>query len=264
MFVYPQINPVALDLGVVQIHWYAIMYLLGFLVAWMLGRWRARQVGSHWTARQVDDLIFFAAIGVIVGGRIGYMLFYDWLSLTHDPLSLLKIWQGGMSFHGGLLGVGVALIIFARRRHKYFLEVTDFIAPLTPLGLGFGRIGNFINGELWGRVTDVPWAMVFPYVDALPRHPSMLYEALLEGGVLFGLVWWFSAKPKPRGAVTGLFLSGYGLIRFLVEFVREPDSHLGFLFGWVTMGQLLSLPMIIAGVILLVWAYQRGGQCGNT
>jgi phosphatidylglycerol:prolipoprotein diacylglycerol transferase len=206
---------------------------------------------------QIDDLVFFGAIGVIVGGRLGYMLFYkpaEWLA---DPLLVLRVWEGGMAFHGGLIGVIVAMAWFARRRGRPAFEVLDFIAPVTPIGLGAGRLGNFINGELWGRVTDVPWAMVFPAAGPRPRHPSQLYELALEGVVLFVVLWWFSARPRPRMAVSGLFLLLYGIFRFLVEFVRMPDAHLGTLaLGWVTMGQVLSLPMALAGVVLLVLAYR--------
>ncbi|NKB47453.1 MAG: prolipoprotein diacylglyceryl transferase [Legionellales bacterium] len=263
MLIYPEINPVAIQIGSIQIYWYALMYLSAFAFAWGLGRYRAWQSYRGWSDKQVDDLIFFAAIGVIVGGRVGYVLFYNTSALWQDPLSLIRVWQGGMSFHGGLLGVITALGIFTYWQRKNFWDVADFIAPLAPLGLGLGRIGNFINGELWGRVSDVPWAMIFPHVDEWPRHPSMLYEAILEGLILFVVIWWFSAKLKPRAAVTGLFLLTYGVLRFAVEFVREPDRHLGFLWSWVTMGQLLSIPMIIGGIGLMIWAYQRESSCNN-
>lgn len=250
-----QIDPVAIDLGFMQVHWYGLMYLFGFVAAWLLARHRAESIGL--SKALVEDLLFYGALGVIVGGRLGYAIFYDLAANLDNPLNILKIWQGGMSFHGGLLGVLLAVWLFARKTGKTFFQITDFIAPLVPLGLLFGRIGNFINGELWGKVSDVPWAMVFPSGGPLPRHPSQLYEALLEGLVLFILVWWFSAKPRPRAAVSGLFLLGYGSFRFIVEFVRVPDPQYGYLaFNWLTMGQLLCLPMIVAGLALMIWAYR--------
>ncbi len=253
---YPQIDPVALSLGPLSIHWYGLMYLLAFAFVWLLGRFRANR--SDWQANQFDDLLFYGAIGVIIGGRLGYALFYDLPASLANPLSLLKIWQGGMSFHGGLLGVLVAFWYFGRKTGKRFFEVSDFIAPLVPIGLMLGRIGNFINGELWGRVSDVPWAMVFPGAGPLPRHPSQLYQAALEGLLLFIILWFYSAKPRPRAAVSGLFLLGYGVFRFIVEFVRVPDPQYGYLaFGWLTMGQILCLPMILGGIAMMVWAYRR-------
>ncbi|ROR34657.1 prolipoprotein diacylglyceryl transferase [Inmirania thermothiophila] len=258
MLRHPDIDPVAIRLGPLQVHWYGIMYLVGFAAGWWLGRRRAARSGSGWSAREVDDLVFYVALGVILGGRLGYVLFYGLDAFLARPLSILEVWKGGMSFHGGLLGVAVALGLFARRFGKPLLALADFVAPLVPVGLGAGRIGNFINGELWGRPTALPWGMVFEGAGPLPRHPSQLYEAFLEGVVLFALVWWFSARPRPAGAVTGLFLLLYGGFRFLVEFVREPDAHIGFVaFGWMTMGQLLSLPMIAAGAGLLLWALRR-------
>ncbi len=260
MLMYPSIDPVAVKIGPLQVHWYGLMYLAGFLGAWWLGRVRATRPGSPFTVLQISDVLFYGAMGVVLGGRIGYMLFYDLPNFLHDPVLLLKIWQGGMSFHGGMLGVFFAMWLYGRQINKGFFTVTDFIAPLVPIGLFAGRIGNFINGELWGRPTDLPWGMVFPYVDNLPRHPSMLYEALLEGPVLFTLLWLYSSRPRPTMAVSGVFLIGYGCFRFLVEFVRQPDPQLGYLaFGWLTMGQVLSTPMIIAGVALLVYAYKRVG-----
>lgn len=254
----PQIDPIAIQLGPLAIRWYGLMYLIGFAAAWWLGRRRARRDGSGWRAEQVDDLVFYAALGVILGGRVGYVLFYGFEQLLADPLYLLRIWQGGMSFHGGLLGVLVAAWLFGRKHGFGFFGTTDFVAPLVPLGLGAGRIGNFVNGELWGRVSDVPWAMVFAHAGPLPRHPSQLYEALLEGLVLFLLLWFYSARPRPRMAVSGLFLVGYGAARTAVEFAREPDAHLGFLAGgWLTMGMLLSVPMVIAGAVLMGLAYRR-------
>ncbi len=258
MILYPNINPIALQLGPIKVYWYGLMYVIGFLAAWLLGVWRAGRPDSGWTKEQVGDIIFYCALGVIIGGRIGYMLFYAWPELVQDPLSLFKIWQGGMSFHGGLLGVIVSIGWFGKRRQKPFFAVADFIIPLVPIGLAAGRLGNFINGELWGRVTDVPWGMVFPRGGSAPRHPSQLYEFFLEGVVLFILLWWFSAKPRPRMAVSGLFLLGYGVFRFFVEFFRQPDIQMGYVaFGWMTKGQLLCIPMIIAGLAFLVFAYRR-------
>ena len=254
--VYPTIDPVALSLGPIHIHWYGLMYLFGFTGAWLLGRARAERYG--WTAEQVEDLLFYGAIGVILGGRLGYSLFYDLESNIANPLNIFKIWQGGMSFHGGLLGVMAAFWLYSRKTGKTYFEISDFIAPMVPIGLFFGRIGNFINGELWGLVSDVPWAMVFPNGGPLPRHPSQLYEAGLEGLVLFIILWFFTIKPKPAGAVSGLFLLLYGLFRSLVEFVRIPDQQYGyFAFDWLTMGQILSLPMILLGTFILLRAYRR-------
>ncbi|MBL1458750.1 MAG: prolipoprotein diacylglyceryl transferase [Methylophaga sp.] len=253
---YPQIDPVALELGPLAIHWYGLMYLFGFVAAWMLARSRANDHG--WEKSQVEDLLFYGAIGVIIGGRIGYALFYDLPNVINNPLNLFKVWQGGMSFHGGLLGVLLAIWLFGRKTNRSFFEISDFVAPLVPLGLFFGRIGNFINGELWGRVSDVPWAMVFPTGGPLARHPSQLYQAMLEGLLLFIILWWFSAKTRPRAAVSGLFLLGYGGFRFIAEFFRVPDPQYGYLaFDWFTMGQLLCVPMVIAGLIMMIWAYQR-------
>jgi len=257
---YPDISPVAVSLGPVAIHWYGIMYLLGFVAVWWLGGLRARRPDSGWTAEEVPDLLFYGALGVILGGRLGYILFYNFDLFLADPLMLFRIWQGGMSFHGGMLGVFVGMWLFGRKTGRSFFQVTDFMAPFVPIGLGAGRIGNFINGELWGRPTDLPWGMVFPFVDNQPRHPSMLYEALLEGLVLFIILWFFSAKPRPRCAVSGMFMLFYGLFRFGVEFVRQPDAQLGFLaFHWLTMGQLLSAPMVLFGIYLLMRAY-RGNR----
>lgn len=258
MLIYPDIDPAIVRFGGFAVHWYGMMYLIGFLAGWWLGRVRARRPDSGWQPVEIGDLLFYVALGVILGGRIGYILFYNFGLFLDDPLMLFRIWQGGMSFHGGLIGVLLAMWLYGRRTGRTFFQVADFIAPLVPIGLGAGRIGNFINGELWGRPTDLPWGMVFPFVDNQPRHPSMLYEALLEGLVLFIILWWFSSKPRPRMAVSGLFLLCYGVFRFAVEFVREPDRQLGFIaFDWVTMGHILSTPMILFGALLLWLAYSR-------
>ena len=260
LFEYPYIDPVAISIGPLQLRWYGLMYLAGFLTAWLGMRARAKQPWSPVKPGQVDDLIFYGALGVIVGGRIGYMLLYPSgrEDLFDNPLSVFKIWEGGMSFHGGLIGVLVACGLFARQIGQPYFAVTDFIATWVAPGLGFGRIGNFINGELWGATTraDAPWAVI---VDGVPRHASQLYEAFLEGLVLFSVLFVFSAKPRPLMAVSGLFLLLYGVFRILVEFVRLPDNPPGYLaFGWLTMGQVYSAPMVIAGAVLLVLAYRRG------
>jgi phosphatidylglycerol---prolipoprotein diacylglyceryl transferase len=261
MFVYSHPDPIALSLGPLHVRWYGLMYLLGFLAGWFLARRRAAQPGSTWTPAAVDDLIFYCALGVIAGGRLGWMLFYGTERILAEPLSILRIWEGGMSFHGGLLGVIIALLLFARSRGRHIADVFDFTAPLPAIGIGAGRIGNFINGELWGKPTDVPWAVL---VDGVALHPSQLYEALLEGLVLFLIIWWYTARPRPRWAPSALFLVCYGVFRFAVEFVRVPDADIGYLmFDWVTMGQVLSLPMIIGGLALLGVAYRRKEPSGN-
>jgi phosphatidylglycerol:prolipoprotein diacylglycerol transferase len=252
MIAYPDIDPVALDLGVVKVHWYGLMYLIGFAGAWWLGVRRASLPESEWKKEQVADLIFYGALGVVLGGRIGYILFYNFPAFLENPLILFKIWQGGMSFHGGMLGVFVALFLFARKTHKTFFQVSDFIAPMVPIGLGAGRVGNFINKELPGRVADanIPWTMDFG--DGLARHPSSLYQALTEGLLLFVILWWVSSKSRPRMMVSAAFMIGYGCFRFFTEFFRTPDAHIGFdAFGWMTRGQELSIPMILFGLYLL-------------
>ena len=260
MLMHPNFDPVAIAIGPVKVHWYGLMYLIAFAGGWWLGCVRARDAWRGWSRDAVGDVLFWIALGVIAGGRLGYMLFYDVERLLANPLSVFMVWQGGMSFHGGLIGVLVAMWWFARTRGRGFFDVADFIVPLAPLGIAAGRFGNFINGRLWGKPSDLPWAMVFhdPRAGDVARHPSQLYEALLEGVVLFVVLWWFTRRPRPAMAASGVFLVGYGLARTLVEFVRVPDAHLGYLaFGWVTMGQVLTLPMIAAGAVLAVMAMRR-------
>jgi len=274
MLQYSSIDPIALQLGPLAIRWYGLMYLTGFVGGWWLVRRRAAQGNAPCSVVQVDDLLFYTALGVILGGRVGYMLFYGWDQVVDNPLNLLKIWQGGMSFHGGLLGVVVAMFLYARKIGCSLVELTDTIAPVVTIGLGAGRIGNFINGELWGRPTDLPWGMQlqcreFPDVCfnqlglppgtavTPPLHPTSLYEATLEGLVLFVILWTFSSRPRPTFAVSGLFLLCYGVFRSAVELVRMPDAHIDYLaFGWVTMGQVLTLPMILGGILALWFAYR--------
>jgi phosphatidylglycerol:prolipoprotein diacylglycerol transferase len=255
---WSSIDPVALQIGPLAIRWYGLMYLIGFAAAWWLGHRRARLPGAVIQPGQVDDLIFYGALGVMLGGRVGYMLFYGREQLFAEPLSIIRIWEGGMSFHGGLLGVIAAMGLYARSARLSFLPLMDFVAPLVPIGLGAGRIGNFVNGELWGKPTDVPWAVL---VDGVARHPSQLYEAVLEGLLLFIALWLYSRRPRPVMSVAGLFLLGYGLARFAVEFVRLPDAHIGYLAGgWFTTGMLLTLPMIAGGLLMLALAYGRQGS----
>ena len=261
MLIHPQFDPVAIAIGPLAVRWYGLMYLIAFLAFMFLGRYRARQnVLNGWLPRDVDDLLFFGVIGVIVGGRLGEVLFFQPGYYFSHPLEIPAVWKGGMSFHGGFLGVLAAVWYYARKSDRAWLDVTDFIAPLIPLGLAAGRIGNFINGELWGRPADpsLPWAMIFPQVDNLPRHPSQLYQAGLEGLALFVLLWWFAARPRPRGAVSGAFLIGYGVFRSVAEFFRNPDEGIfGVLTFGISMGQWLSLPMILAGAALMIWSYRR-------
>ena len=254
---FPAIDPVAFSIGSLQLRWYGLMYLLAFFVGWGLARWRASRPGSGWKTVDVDDLLTFVMLGVILGARLGYVLFYDLPAYIDDPGEILRIWNGGMSFHGGLLGVLCAFWYFARTRKKSFLEVSDFIAPLVPQGLFWGRMGNFINGELWGKVSDVPWAMVFPTGGPWPRHPSQLYEAGLEGLALFILLWLYSRKPRPVGRTAALFAVGYGVARFASEFFREPDAFLGLQAFGLSRGQWLTLPLFIVGAAVWIWAGRR-------
>jgi phosphatidylglycerol:prolipoprotein diacylglycerol transferase len=263
MLVHPQFNPIALSLGPLAIRWYGLMYVVAFAIFVLLGRVRVKQgLSRGLTANDIDDLLVWGVAGVILGGRIGYVLFYKAAYYASHPLEIFAIWQGGMSFHGGFLGVLIAMWLYSRRRKIAWLDLMDVIAPLVPLGLASGRLGNFINGELPGRVTDLPWGMWFPQVDRTPlaRHPSQLYQFALEGVLLFVVLWLFSKKPRPVGAVTALFLIGYGLLRFVAEFARAPDDFLGLLALGFTMGQWLSAPMFLAGVALMAWAYRRGSS----
>jgi len=258
--VHPQFDPIAFSLGPLSIHWYGIMYLLGFLAGQYLGIWRAgRDAWRNFSADEVKDLLFYIVVGIIIGGRFGYVFFYHMDLFLQNPLYLFKINEGGMSFHGGFLGVAGAVILFARKTHKAIFSVGDFVAPLVAPGILFGRFGNFLNGELWGRPTDVPWAMIFPQAgDALARHPSQLYQMAGEGLLLLVFLWWWSAKPRPRMAVSAMFMIGYGLLRTAAEFFRQPDAHIGYLMGgYLTQGMLLSLPMIVLGAAMMVFAYRH-------
>ncbi|WP_269506047.1 prolipoprotein diacylglyceryl transferase [Burkholderia sp. IMCC1007] len=289
MIIHPNFDPVAIHLGPLAVRWYGLMYLVGFIAAIVVGRIRLKLphvAAQGWTAKDIDDMMFYGVLGTVLGGRLGYVLFYKADFYFAHPLDIFKVWEGGMSFHGGFLGVTLAMVLFAWQRKRNWLQVTDFVAPMVPTGLAAGRLGNFINGELWGRVTDpsAPWAMMFPgamrddaawlpkhpalveqwhladvfmQYQMLPRHPSQLYEIALEGIALFFVLFFFARKPRPMGAVSALFLIGYGLARFTVEFAREPDDFLGLLALGLSMGQWLSLPMIIAGIALMVWAYRR-------
>ena len=273
---YPDIDPIIFSLGPVAVRWYGLTYLAAFVLCWWLGNRRADRPGSGWNRQEVSDLVFFGAIGAVLGGRVGYTLFYGFEQLLRDPLFILRIWEGGMSFHGGLLGCLLGLWWFGRRTGRQFLEVSDFAAPLVPLGLGFGRLGNFANTELPGRATYSVFGLVYPCAadairainpvclgewESFARHPSPLYQAFSEGLVLFAVIWMFSARKRPVGMVSGVFLCSYAVLRLGTEFFRQPDSHLGFIaFEWLTMGQLLSLPMFIAGILLVVFAPKHIGN----
>ncbi|CAB1370680.1 prolipoprotein diacylglyceryl transferase [Denitratisoma oestradiolicum] len=260
MLIYPQLDPVALRLGPLAVHWYGLMYLAGFILFVVLGRVRmARGLAPGWSRQDIDDLLFYGVLGVILGGRLGQVLFYEPGYYLVHPAEILAVWKGGMSFHGGFLGVLVAMALWGKKTGRSFFQVTDFIAPLVPTGLLAGRIGNFINGELWGRVADpaLPWSMIFPHVDTLPRHPSQLYQAGMEGLLLFLILWFYGARPRPLRALSGAFLVGYGVFRWLGEYFREPDAGI---FGHsytVSMGQWLSLPMVLIGVLLIFIAYRK-------
>ncbi|RRO11141.1 prolipoprotein diacylglyceryl transferase [Pectobacterium aquaticum] len=276
---FPQFDPVIFSIGPLALHWYGLMYLVGFVFAMWLAVRRANKPGSGWTKDEVENLLYMGFLGVFVGGRLGYVLFYAFPSFLENPLYLFKVWDGGMSFHGGLMGVICVMLWFAHRTKRNFFQVADFIAPLIPFGLGAGRLGNFINGELWGRVTtDTPWAMLFPgsrsedmmlavsnpqwqaifnQYGMLPRHPSQLYQMMLEGVALFIILNLFIRKSRPMGSVSGLFLIGYGTFRIITEFFRQPDAQLGLFGDLFSMGQILSLPMVIAGILMMVWAYRR-------
>ena len=258
MLVFPQFDPVAISIGPVKIHWYGVMYLIAFGGAWILANSRKDKFNYEWSKDQISDLVFYGSMGAVLGGRLGSVFFYNFDRFLGDPLWLFRVWEGGMSFHGGFLGVIVAVFFYSKSIKKEFWESIDFVAPCVPFGLGAGRLGNFIGGELWGRPTEVSWGMIFPHVDDLARHPSQLYELALEGIILFIIVWWFSSKQRPRMAVSGVFAFFYGVFRFFIEFFREPDLQIGFLFfDWLTMGQLLSLPMVFVGLLLVLLAYRN-------
>lgn len=258
MLIAPDIDPVAIKLGPLKVHWYGLMYLAGFVSAWWVGQWRAKNIDTSWKPQEIGDLIFYFALSIIIGGRLGYVIFYNPSYYLSHPLEVFYIWTGGMSFHGGMLGGLAGFYLYARHTSRQFLQAVDFGVMMVPLGLFFGRLGNFINQELWGKVTDLPWGMVFRTGGPLPRHPSMLYEAFLEGIVLLVLLWIFMRKPRPVGAATGLAIMGYGFFRSMVEFVRVPDAHIGYLaFDWLTMGHVLSFPMVLGGAALIWWAYRR-------
>lgn len=262
MIAYPAIDPVAIDLGFVQIHWYGLMYVFALVAGWWLCVQRAKKPFYPMKPEHIEDLVFYCAMGIILGGRVGYVLFYGMDSFLENPLWLFKVWEGGMSFHGGFLGVMIAMYVYGRKTKIKTFDWLDFVAPVFPLGLAFGRFGNFIGGELYGRAADVPWAMVFPTDEAqIARHPSQLYQAAMEGFLLFLILMWFARKPRPRFAVSGAFGLGYGIFRTFAEFFREPDAHIQFdLFGWVTRGQLLSLPMIVIGAAMIGFAYSNANK----
>ncbi len=264
MLIHPDFNPIALQLGPIKVHWYGVMYLLGFLSFWLLAKRRLRDrpfVHFGWTTRDIEDLLFAGVLGVILGGRSGYVLFYQPLYYFSHPAQIIAVWDGGMSFHGGLLGVMAAAWWFARTRRVNWLDLMDFVAPMIPPGLAFGRLGNFINGELWGRASPAwwPWGMIYPESGSMvPRYPSELIELALEGVVLFAALWWLSRRERPRGFIAGSFALGYGVARFVAEFTRQPDAFLGYLWGGLSMGQLLSLPLIALGALMVGWSVRSG------
>jgi phosphatidylglycerol:prolipoprotein diacylglycerol transferase len=269
MLIHPHIDPVALQLGPVAVHWYGLTYLAAFGLFLWLGSRRLRaapfanpQGQIPWSYPDVEDLLFLGVMGVVLGGRLGYCLFYKPLYYASHPLEVLAVWQGGMSFHGGMLGVIAAMAWFARSRQRSFWQVADFVAPCVPTGLAAGRIGNFINGELWGRLADpaLPWGMVFRGAGDAPRHPSQIYQFLLEGLLLFALLWWYASTTPKQGRVAAAFLGGYGVFRFIAEFFREPDAHLGLLSLGMSMGQWLCMPMLLGGLLLWLWAGRRSAQ----
>jgi phosphatidylglycerol:prolipoprotein diacylglycerol transferase len=261
MFYHPEFDPIAFHVGVVAVRWYGLMYLIGFALGLILGRSRIRSnQNSSMSIREFDDLLFYIVLGVIIGGRLGYSIIYDLGNVIRTPLSVFYVWEGGMSFHGGLIGVCIAILVYASVKQKNWLVLGDFVAPLVPLGLAAGRVGNFINGELWGRPTEVPWAIVFPQSGSfVGRHPSQLYEFFFEGLVLFMILWVFSKRQRPIGVISGLFLACYGFFRFSIEFMREPDQHLGLLSFGLSMGQWLCVPMIFIGLVLVTRAIRRNG-----
>ena len=267
---YPVIDPVIFPLGIggLALRWYGLMYLLGFAAVWFLGKYRAQTHPAGWRTEQISDLVFYGAMGAVIGGRVGYVFFYNFDVFLGDPLYLLRMWEGGMSFHGGLLGVAAGVLYFGYKHGRRWVDVADFLAPLCPIGLGLGRLGNFINMELPGRITDSAFGLIYKCHavqsltqtcigewETVARHPSPLYQAATEGVLLFALVWWVSSRPRPAGFVSGVFLIGYGAFRILTENFRSPDAHIGFIaFDWLTMGQILSLPMVIAGILLILWS----------
>ncbi len=269
MLIHPNFDPIAFSFGKhnlpligeisLDIRWYGLMYIIGFAAAWALGNYRAKKPNSLWTKDQVSDVIFYSAVGVVVGGRVGYTLFYNFGSFIDNPISIFQVWNGGMSFHGGFIGVLTGMFLFGKKTNKSFFEVADFVAPLAPLGLAAGRMGNFINGELWGRISDVPWAMKF-HNQLVYRHPSQLYEFALEGILLFIILWFISSKKPPKMAVSALFSLLYGAFRFFVEFFREADAHIGYAAGWITRGQMLCFLMIIIGAFFLWLSFKNNNQ----